>query len=145
MRKFFVLLLLSTCLLSACTGILGRRDVEFENAGRFIKEKRYGEAVATYSKIARESPASERGASALFACASVRAFYDNPQKDYALALQGFDEFLRLYPNHDRALDAQNWRSVLKMLLELKKENEHLATSIEQLKQLDIRHEERRRK
>lgn len=145
MRRFFVLLLLSTCFLSACAGILGRRDAEFETAGRLVREKRFSDAVATYAKIARESPASERGANALFACATVRTLYDNPQKDYALALQGFDEFLRLYPNHDRALDAQSWRSVLKMLLELKKENEQLAASIEQLKRLDVRQEERRLK
>lgn len=145
MRRLVALVLLSTCCLSACARLMGVWDGEFENAGRLVKERRYNEALATYCKIARESPASERGASALFACASVRAFYDNPQRDYALALQEFDEFLRLYPNDERARDAQNWRSVLKAVLDLKKENEHLTTSIEQLKELDIRHEERRRR
>ena len=144
MRRFCILLLLSTCYLSACARTMTGRDVEFENADKFIKEKRYTEAVATYSKIAKESPASARGANALFASASARASYDNPQKDYALALQQFDEFLRLYPNNEKARDAQNWRYVLRLLLELRKENEHLTTSIEQLKELDIRHEERRK-
>jgi outer membrane protein assembly factor BamD (BamD/ComL family) len=116
-----------------------------ENAGRLVKERRYAEALATYCKIAKESPASERGASALFACASVRAFYDNPQRDYGLALQEFDEFLQLYPNNEKAGEAQNWRSVLKVVIDLKRENEHLTTSIEQLNQLDIRQEERRRR
>jgi hypothetical protein len=61
-----------------------------------------------------------------------------------LALQGFDEFLRVYPDNERAHDARNWRSVLKMVQELKKENEHLTKSIEELKRIDIRHEEQRK-
>jgi len=144
-RTFSSILLLSTCCLSACAGILAGPDIELENAGRFIKEKRYNEALATYGRIVKQSRTSERGANALFASASARAFYDNPQKDYVLALREFDEFLRLYPNNEKARDAQNWRYFLETLLELKKENERLTTNIEQLKELDIRHEERRRK
>lgn len=145
MRSFSIILLLSTCCLSACAQTLLKPDIEFENADRFIKEKRYSEAIATYGKIAKESRTSERGANALFASASARAFYDNPQKDYVLALREFDEFLRLYPKNEKARDARNWRYFLEMLLELRKENERLSSNIEQLKELDIRHEERRAK
>ena len=45
----------------------------------------------------------------------------------------------------RADEARTWISVLRTVQELKKQNEHLNESIEELKQLDIRHEERRRK
>lgn len=149
MRKFLVLLLVSVFCLTGCARFKGGqdvgRDVEFENADRFAKEKRYSEAIAVYSNIAKESPDSERGANALFASASARAFYDNPHKDYTLALQEFNEFLQLYPSSEKAREAQNWRYFLKMMLELKKENEHLTKSIEELKRIDIRHEERRRK
>lgn len=145
MRRLLGLVLISACCLSACAWITGSRDVELERAGRLVKERRHTEAMAAYCKIAKESPGTERGANALFACASVRASYDNPQRDYALALQEFDEFLRFYPTNERSREAQNWRSLLKTVLELKKENEGLATRIEQLKQLDIRHEERRRR
>jgi outer membrane protein assembly factor BamD (BamD/ComL family) len=121
------------------------QDAEFDSADGFIKEKRYNEAIAAYNKIAQESMGSERGARALYNSAFAHAFYDNPHKDYVLALQGFEEFLREYPDNERASDAQNWRSTLKMVQELKKENEHLTKSIEELKQIDIRHEERRSK
>ncbi len=155
MRKFFIILLLSACCLGGCASMLARiqsgpqgghvQDAEFDRADGFIKEKRYNEAIEAYNKIAQESVGSERGARALYEAAFTHAFYDNPHKDYALALQGFDEFLRAYPDNERASDAQNWRSILKMVQELKKENEHLTKSIEELKRIDIRHEERRRK
>ncbi len=144
MRRLFFLLLLLTCCLSACAS-LKADDVDFKNADRFFREKNYHEAIAVYDKISKDSPRSERGARALYDAAFTHAFYDNPHKDYVEALQGFDEFLRAYPKNEKASDAQNWRSILKMVLELKKENEHLATSIEQLKKIDIRHEEQRRK
>jgi outer membrane protein assembly factor BamD (BamD/ComL family) len=120
-------------------------DVDLENAGRFFREKKYSEAIAAYDKIAKDSPRSELGARALYDAAFTHAFYDNPHKDYVQALQGFEEFLREYPNSEKANDAQNWRSILKTVLELKKENEHLTKNIEELKRIDIRHEERRRK
>lgn len=145
MRRLFFLVLLLTCCLSACARFKADHDVDFENADRFFMEKKYSEAIAAYDKIAKDSPRSERGAQALYDAAFTHAFYDNPHKDYAVALQAFDEFLREYPNSEKASDAQNWRSILKMVQELKKENEHLTKSIEQLKNIDIRHEERRRK
>jgi outer membrane protein assembly factor BamD (BamD/ComL family) len=84
-------------------------------------------------------------ADALFEAAYLQAFYDNPHKDFAQALQGFDEFLKRYPDHARAQEAHNWHFVLKTILDTKKENDRLNQSIEELKKLDIRHEERRRK
>jgi outer membrane protein assembly factor BamD (BamD/ComL family) len=119
-------------------------DVDLENADKFFREQKYSEAIAAYDKIAKDSPRSERGARALYGAALTHAYYDNFHTDYVLALQRFDEFVRAYPNNERASEAQNWRSVLKIMLELKKENEHLTKSIEQLKRIDIRHEERRR-
>jgi outer membrane protein assembly factor BamD (BamD/ComL family) len=143
-RKFFVLVLLSALFLPGCAQFKFGWDADFARADRLAKERQYSEALAGYEKIAKESPGSKRSANALFAVASTHVFYDNPHKDYALALQEFDEFLRLYPNNEKARDARNWRTILKMVLELKKENEHLIGSIEQLKRVDIRHEERRK-
>ena len=147
MRRLLFLVLLLTCCFPACARYKADHtdhDVGFENADRLFQEKKYSDAIAAYDKIAKDSPRSERGARALYDVAFTHAFYDNPHKDYVLALQGFDEFLRVYPNSEKARDAQNWRSVLKMVQELKKENGHLTKSIEQLKRIDIRHEERRK-
>jgi outer membrane protein assembly factor BamD (BamD/ComL family) len=143
-RRLFFFMLLLTCCFSACARYKADHDVDLENADRFFREKKYPEAIVSYDRIAKDSPRSERGAQALYDVAFTHAFYDNPHKDYMLALQGFDEFLRVYPNDDRASEARNWRSILKIVLELKKENEHLAKSIEELKRIDIRHEERRK-
>ncbi len=144
MRKYLLLAVLLTCCLTGCARLLGTWDAEFRSADRLVAEKQYNKAIETYDRIAKESPGSERGAGALFAAAFTGAFYDNPHKDYSLALEKFDDFLRQYPDNKRATDAQNWRQLLKVVVELKKENEHLTTSIEQLKKIDIRHEERRK-
>jgi outer membrane protein assembly factor BamD (BamD/ComL family) len=121
------------------------QDADFENADQLIQEKKYNAAIAIYSRIAKEAPRSERGADALFAAATTRICFDNPGKDYQTALQEFDEFLRLYPKSDKAHDARNWRSVIKTVVDLRKENDNFRQNIEQLKKIDIKHEERRRK
>jgi outer membrane protein assembly factor BamD (BamD/ComL family) len=140
-----VVILLSALWLAGCAGVIARQDAEYENADRLMKQRKYSEASSSFAKIAKDSAGTERGARALFSEASSRAFFDNPHKDYALALQEFDEFLKKYPKSPIARDAQNWRSILKLVLELKKENEQLTNNIDELKRLDIRHEERRRK
>ncbi len=126
-------------------GELTGLQAEYENAAALVKEKKYQEAIAAYREIVVESPQSPDAADALFETAYLYVFHDNPQKDYLQALAGFDEFLRRYPNHAKAQDARNWRVVLKTILDARKENEHLMKNIEELKKLDIRHEERRGK
>jgi TolA-binding protein len=88
--------------------------------------------------VLRDYPGSSSAAEARYSLALTLAFYDNPQKDYPQALQEFEEFLKLYPDHEKAQEAQNWRQVLKIL-------DHLNKSIEELQQLDIKHEEKRKK
>lgn len=144
MRRLAITLLLGVSL-AACVKYEAARDTELSNADRFFREKKYGEAITAYDAIAREAPGSDRGAKALYAAATAHAYYDNPQKDYARALQEFDEFLRSYPDNEKAADARSWQFILKMMLEMKKENERLLQNIEALKRIDIRHEERRRK
>ncbi len=124
--------------------VLTGPELEYQNAATLVKEKRYQEALAVYRGISTNSPQSPMASDALFQTAYLLVFYDNPQKDYNQALTGFEEFLKRYPDHAKAEDARNWRSVLKTILDMRKEKEHLTKSIEQLRKLDIRHEERRR-
>jgi len=63
---------------------------------------------------------------------------DQHRRPNAAALQEFDEFLRAFPDHALAHEARNWRLVLKTVDDLKK-------SLDQLKKLDIKHEERRKR
>jgi outer membrane protein assembly factor BamD (BamD/ComL family) len=152
-----LVLLLAAYMMSGCARIIGGQDTEFYRADSFLKEKKYPEAITAYRQIAQENDNPERAANAQFALASALAYYDNPQKDYELALHEFDEFLTRYPDSDKAPEAQQWRSLLHTIVDLEKENEnlarnveqykqnieHLNKNIEQLKQLDIMHEKRR--
>jgi len=143
-RRFSFLMLFVTCCLPACAGYIAGHDSGLANADKLFDERKYSEAVIVYDKIAKESPGTERGARALYGAAVTRVFYGSSYKDYTQALQEFDEFLRVYPKSEKAREAQNWRRVLKTVLELKKENERLTRSIDQLKKIDIRHEEQRK-
>lgn len=146
MRKsVLILLFLFMGAVSGCASMRFVWDSEFSRAGRFMQEKKYPEAIGIYQKIAKDSSGSARGADGLFLAARARSSYDNPHRDYALALQEFDEFLRRYPDSKKVREAQNWRALLKTVVDLKKENEKLNQSIEQLKKIDIKHEERRKR
>jgi outer membrane protein assembly factor BamD (BamD/ComL family) len=127
-RTAFVLILFSLILLSSCA-VLTVPGREVRAADSLFKEKRYNDAITAYRKVLHNYPDSSWAADARYRLALALAFYDNPQKDYHLAVQEFEEFLKLYPKHENAQEAQNWREVLK--------------SIEALKQLDIKHEEKR--
>jgi outer membrane protein assembly factor BamD (BamD/ComL family) len=154
-----VILLLASICLGGCARIIGGQDTEMYRAESLLRERDYPEAIAVYRQIASETADPERAAHAQFALASALAYYDNSLKDYSAAYQEFDQFLKMYPDDEKANEARQWRSLLRMIVELEKENEnlnknieqykqnieHLNKSIEQLKQLDIRHEERRRK
>jgi outer membrane protein assembly factor BamD (BamD/ComL family) len=140
-RLFFLLVMTA---LPACAGMMVGHDDALERADRLFQEKKYSDAVAVYDEVARQNPGSKQGARALYSAAAALSFYDNPHKDYAEALQDFDTFLLMYPDDEKAPDAQNWRYVLKTVLELRKENGKLLQSIDELKQIDIRHEERRK-
>jgi outer membrane protein assembly factor BamD (BamD/ComL family) len=120
-------------------------EADYQNASRLIQEKKYEDAIAACRKVADSSPQSPVAADALYNAAYLNVFHDNPHKDFGQALAGFDEFLKRYPHHAKAQDARNWRSALKVIVEVRKENDRLNKKIEGLKKLDIRHEERRRK
>jgi TolA-binding protein len=119
-------------------------EKQYENAAVSVKEKRFKEAAEACNKIMADSPGSPLAADALFEIALINAHLDNPQRDYAQAARSFAEFIKRYPDNRRADEARTWISVLRTVQELKKQNEHLNESIEELKQLDIRHEEKRK-
>jgi outer membrane protein assembly factor BamD (BamD/ComL family) len=108
-----------------------------------FQKKEYDAALATYHKIITNYPSSPESADAMFATGYLLAYQDNPQRDFHQALTVFEEFIKKYPDHPKVAEAQNWRAVIKMLIEIRKENERLNRSIEQLKKLDVKHEERR--
>jgi outer membrane protein assembly factor BamD (BamD/ComL family) len=142
-----VIVLLAAIWLSGCatTGVVTGPEKQFQDVAVSVKEKRFKEAALACNKIMAESPNSSLAADALFEVALINAHHDNPQRDYAQAIRSFVEFTKHYPDNRRVDEARTWISVLRTVQDLKKQNEHLNESIEELKQLDIRHEEKRRK
>ncbi len=143
--RYLILLVVLAGGLASCARFQPVQDVDLKQAGALVQEKKFKEAAELYESVATRSPGTALGAEALFSAARVRCQFDNPQKEYQHALQDLDEFLRIYPDNGLAGDAQDRRSLIRTILELKKENERLSNSIEELKRVDIRHEEQRRK
>ncbi len=113
------------------------------DAKRLILERKYADALATLQKALHDGQYAASAPDIKYLIATVYVAADNPQKDYVQALAEFDEFLHLYPDHERAVEAKSWRHAIKMILDAKKENERLRKSIEGLKQLDVRQEQKR--
>jgi tetratricopeptide (TPR) repeat protein len=136
-RLCLVLVFVCTCLLPGCASLTGPwKDIR--SANDFVDNKKFSEAAALYQQVIQDHPDSSWAADAQYGLAMIYVSAENPQRDYAQALHAFDEFVRLYPDDPRFQDAQNWRHALRTLLEL-------SRSIEELKELDIQHEEKRRR
>ena len=134
MTRFIVILMVASISLAGCARIIGGQDMEFYQADNFLKEKKYPEAITAYRQIANETSSPERAANAQFALATALASYENPQKDYEAALQEFNQFLKLYPDDEKAHEAQQWRSLLQLIVKLENDNESLSKDMEQYKQ-----------
>jgi outer membrane protein assembly factor BamD (BamD/ComL family) len=126
-------------------------EIEYRAAAAFMKDKRFNDAIVIYRKIMDEAPDSIVAADARYQVALLHAIHDNPQRDYVRSIQEFDEFLKLHPADSKVPEAWNWIAVLTIIQDLKKENDllkkdndQLRKNIEELKLLDIRHEERRK-
>lgn len=112
-------------------------------ASRLVTEHKFPQAIAEYRRILRDYPDSEAASEAKYGIAMVYVSADNPQRDYAIAIVEFDEYLAQYGQSRHADDARSWRQAIKVILDTRKENERLNKNIEKLKQLDMRQEEKR--
>lgn len=136
MRSNFVAVIVVLVLASGCaTFVVPQR--ELSRAESLFENRKYADAIAIYRTLMRSNSNTASAAEARYALAYTLAYYDNPQRDYGQALQEFEEFLKLYPDHRKAQDAKNWRQVLRTVDTLNK-------SIEQLKQLDKKIEQKRK-
>jgi tetratricopeptide (TPR) repeat protein len=134
-RFFFGITLASLVLFSSCAILSGTRDIA--SADNYFKKKQFANAVSAYKKMLQDNSDSYYASDARYGLAMTLVAADNPQKDYTQALHEFEAFYKSYPEDWRAPEARNWIAVLKTL------NDR-SRSIEQLKRLDIRHEERRK-
>ena len=150
MKHYISMLTLMAFFAGGCTGLLigGREDqsgpaIKSAEAEKLLKAHKYPESLAAFQKIAEEYPNSDWAANSIYNIATACVSVENPHKDYTQALVHFEEFLKRYPQHERAADARNWRQAIKVILDSKKENERLLKNIEKLKQLDMRQEQKR--
>ena len=148
--RYLSILMLMIFFAGGCAGLFSgdQEDhsvpaIKSAEAKILLNEYKYSESVAAFQKIIKEYPKSDWAANASYTIATVFVSVENPNKDYAQALTHFEEFLYQYPQHERATDAKNWRQALKVIIDAKKEKERLLKNIEQLKQLDIRQEQKR--
>ena len=152
-RHLNILLIIMSLCLGGCAFLGGSpvaapepiQAIRLNEAREVAKQGRFSDAIEAYKKVQQDNPGTEWAALAQFGIATVYVHPDNPQKDLSQALAEFDDFISHYPSNSRIDEARSWRSVLKVALESKKENDRLSKSIEQLKQLDVRQEEKRRR
>lgn len=124
-------------LLAGCA-TLSAPGRELSAAHGLYSAGKYSGAAAAYRKIIQAYPGTNAAADARFSLAETLAAADNPQRNYGLALRELEEFLKLHPRHPKARRARDWRQVLRTL-------DQLNRSIEELKKLDVRHEEKRKR
>ncbi len=143
-------LLVAALLLGAGCQTLGTRqetsgaaDATVLEARKLVSSHRYTDALSTLEKALSREMDPAVTSEMLYLTALIHVSADNPQKDYARALAQFEEFVRLYPDNDRAEEAKSWKQAIRALLDTKKENERLHRNIEGLKELDVRQEKKR--
>jgi len=151
MNRIILAILLVPLLLATGTGCAGlpartgddAAAAKAADAQNLLRDSKYAAAIAELRKIIQEHPNSAWAAKAKYSIALASVSPGNPRKDYAAALAEFDEFLAQYPQDERVPEARSWRQALKTIIDARRENERLNKSIEQLKQLDVRQEQKR--
>jgi outer membrane protein assembly factor BamD (BamD/ComL family) len=133
---------------TGCARFASQKDndaasAKVEEAQNLLRKSDYAHAITEFRKVVQEHPNTEWAAKAKYGIAMAYVSANNPQKDYAVAVAEFDEFLALYPQDELIPEARSWRQALKVLLDTKKDNDRLNKNIEKLKQLDVRQEEKR--
>jgi outer membrane protein assembly factor BamD (BamD/ComL family) len=112
-------------------------------AEQLQRQGKFADALKAYRQVVQDHPGSDFAATAKYSIALIYLDVENPEKDYALAQAEFDSFITQFPKHSRVAEAKSWRQMIKLAQDARKENERLNKNIEQLKQLDVRQEEKR--
>jgi len=150
MKRYYYAFVLLALFAGGCAGMLNDANkdqsapgIKTADAKKLLHEHKFSESIAAFRKIVDDYPNSDWAAKAIYSIATTYISSENTHKDYALALLHFEEFLDQYPQHERAAEAKSWHHAIKLIIDAKKENEHLLKNIEQLKQLDMRQEQKR--
>lgn len=142
MKYLCILMLLILAGCASTPADRGSQHPQLAAAAAAAQAGRYLEAIEAYRQAAAV-PEKDAAAEALFQTAFLLAYYENPRRDYAMAQQAFDQYIRRYPAGALHRQARNWRAILKTILDQKADIERLHHTIEELKKIDISHEEKR--
>jgi tetratricopeptide (TPR) repeat protein len=163
---------LISCFLCSCAAWEGQcvltREVYIEKAPRFIEKappkaeypNPLGESLGQAEQLLKQgdfeaslkenqrvlsiSGKNPPGDRALFNMGLIYADRENPKKDCEKALLFFSKVLKDYSQSPLAEEAKIWVGLLRERIEVLQENEKLKKVIENLKQVDIEVEEKKR-
>ena len=126
-----------------------RKDLEL--AEKLLSKGDYAGALKENEKIVRLFPSESPGDSALFYMGLIWAHPNNPQKNYAKALESFQMIDRDYPQSELKEEVSVWSDVIKKLIryegdinDLEKTVTDLKNRLNTLKEIDIGIEKKRR-
>ncbi|HAM51736.1 MAG TPA: hypothetical protein DCP92_14025 [Nitrospiraceae bacterium] len=134
-------------LLSHCTPANVQKETNLETffqryaemkPGRFHKEI---EQLQENAQKPLDSPAS---APVHLQLALLYGHHRNQAPNYSMALKELETYISLAPEEGKAEMIQNWLSLLKEIVRLDRENKEMKEKVEQLKDLDIELEKRRK-
>ena len=127
----------------------GRKHLDL--AAKLISKGDYAGALKENEKIVRLFPSESPGDSALFYMGLIWAHPNNPQKNYAKALESFQLIDRDYPQSELKEEVSVWSDVIKKLIayegdidDLEKTVTELKNRLNTLKEIDIGIEKKRR-
>jgi hypothetical protein len=108
-----------------------------------LKPTEYIKEIARLQRIIVSQPERSEKAKAHFQLSSLYASYNNPQKDYQIALHHLKSYISLDPQSKQDYGVKNRLSLLNEIKELSEENAKLKQTIEELKILDQQIEKKR--
>ncbi len=112
------LTLLLVLVLAGCAplmqGLSGGKDAEkFQMAKAASEQGRFKEAYTGYQTLAESATDPRWAEQSKFQAAYILVDRRNPDKDYILAMRGFEEFLIRYPKSALAGEAGSWLEMLR--------------------------------
>ncbi|MCL5879095.1 MAG: outer membrane protein assembly factor BamD [Deltaproteobacteria bacterium] len=127
MKKSSFIIILIILLTQSCAATIRSRQALY-HADTLFDNRKYNEAIKSYSEVTTRYPKSYAAEEAQYLIAYTLVYYDNPDADYARALIEFNRFIRLYPSDNKIREARNWVNVLHMLNHTINENKTLQSS-----------------
>lgn len=132
-----VLLTVSALLLFSCAANKAVSNVSYDknmmnHADSIFTKGNYEKAKQEYKSITLEGKSKMAKALAQFKLGYLNVYYENPFADYSVALHEFEKFVRIYPSHTKAGEANNYIRILDRMNkvnDVSKKNKQLVSGL----------------